>query len=171
MGDYALLLALRLAHVAGGVMWVGAAVLLAGFVIPAAQGPEMGAFMQRMMVGRRAQLYLIATAVVTVLSGVALYARMASMTQGSYASTDQGMTFGIGGAAGVVALLVGALVNGSAGRQLVTLSEALRREGRPPTPEEAARMATLQGRMRWASRVAMLLLFVAVGCMAVGRYV
>jgi hypothetical protein len=32
-------------------------------------------------------------------------------------------------------------------------------------------MARLQMRMRWATRIAMLLLVTAVACMAIGRYV
>lgn len=171
MGDYALLLGLRLAHVLGGVMWVGAAVLLAGFVIPAAQGPDAGTFMQRLMVGRRTQWYLMATALLTIVTGVALYARMAALTDGVFPRTDQGLAFGIGGAAGVAALLTGALVNGPAARRMVALGARLRAEARPPSADEAGVMARLQTRMRWASRVAMLLLVTAVACMAIGRYV
>jgi len=169
--EHALVLGLRLAHVLGGVMWVGAAIMLAGFVIPAAQGADSGGFMQRLMVGRRASVYLMATAAVTVLSGIALYARMTALTSGAYASTGQGITFAIGGAAGVLALLVGALGSGPAGQQLAMLGARLRAERRPPSPEETRRMAALQARMRVTGPLAMLLLLVAVGCMAVGRYV
>ena len=171
MGDYALLLGLRLAHVVGGAMWVGAAILLAGFVAPAAQAADAGSFMQRLMVDRRAQWYLMATALLTVVSGVALYARMAALTDGVFARTDQGIAFGVGGIAGVAALLTGALVNGRAGRQLAALGARLRAEARPPSAQEAGAMKRLRTRMRWASRIAMVLLVTAVACMAIGRYV
>jgi hypothetical protein len=171
MDNYAVLLGLRLAHVFGGVMWVGAALLLAGFVVPAAQGPDAGGFMQRLMVGRRTQWYLMATAIVTILSGVALYARMATLTDGGFAETDQGLAFGVGGLAGVAALLTGALGSGPAARRMGMLGTRLRAEARPPNAEEAGLMARLQTRMRWASRIAMVLLVTAVACMAVGRYV
>jgi len=170
MDSYAVVLGLRLAHVVGGVMWVGAAVMLAGFVIPAAQGPDFGGFMQRLMVGRRAQLYLMATALVTILSGFALFARMESLTDGAFSRTGQGIAFGVGGLAAVAALLVGALINGSAGRRMVEIGARLRAEARPPSAEEAGLMARLQTRMRWASGIAMVLLLAAVGCMAVARY-
>jgi uncharacterized membrane protein len=169
--DYALLLALRLLHVLGGVMWVGAGALLAGFVVPAAQGPDSGAFMQRLMVDRRAQVYLVATALVTVVTGIALYVRITSLTQGAFAGTGAGMAFGIGGAAGVAGLLVGALVNGPAGKQMTTIGARLAAERRPPTAEEAAEMARLQARMRGASWTALVLLLLATACMAVARYV
>ncbi len=169
--DYALLLALRLLHVMGGVMWVGAGALLAGFVVPAAQAPDTGAFMQRLMVGRRAQVYLVATALVTVLTGIALYLRMMSLTQGTFGGTGAGMAFGIGGVAGVAGLLVGALVNGPAGKQMTDIGARLAAERRPPTTEEAGSMARLQARMRTASLIALVLLLIATACMAVARYV
>lgn len=169
--EYALVVALRVAHVMGGVMWVGAAFLLAGFVAPVAQSAEYGGFMQRLMTGRRASVYLLATAVTTVLSGIALYARMSALTDGAYASSGPGIAFGIGGAAGVAALLTGALGSGPAGQQLAQLGARLRAEGRPPTEDEARRMAALQSRIRIAGPLAMLLLLAAVVCMAVGRYV
>lgn len=96
---------------------------------------------------------------------------MAALTDGVYAGTDQGIAFGVGGVAGVAALLTGALVSGRAARQMATLGARLRTEARPPSPGEAGVMSRLQTRMRWASRVAMLLLVTAVACMAVGRYV
>jgi uncharacterized membrane protein len=171
MDGYAMLLGLRVAHVVGGAMWVGAAVMLAGFVVPAAQGPDAGGFMQRLMVGRRAQWYLMGTAVVTILSGVALFARMEALTDGGFSGTDQGMAFGVGGLAGVAALLTGALVNGPAARRMAALGARLRADARPPSAEEAGLMARLRTRTRWASRIAMLLLVTAVACMAIGRYV
>lgn len=169
--DYAMLLGLRVAHVVGGAMWVGAAVMLAGFVVPAAQGPDAGGFMQRLMVGRRAQWYLMGTAVLTLLSGIALFARMQALTGGAFSQTEQGMAFGVGGVAGVAALLTGALVGGPASRKLGALGGRLRSESRPASAEEAGLMARLQTRARWASRIAMLLLVAAVACMAIGRYV
>ena len=171
MAEYALLLVLRVLHVAGGVMWVGAAVLLAGFVIPAAQGPEAGGFMQRLMVGRRAQAYLVATALVTVLTGIGLYARMASLTEGVFLGTGTGMAFGAGGVAGVAGLLVGALVNGPAATRMTEIGARLAAESRPPTAEEGAEMGRLQARLGTASRIALVLLLIATACMAVARYV
>lgn len=171
MESYGVLLVLRLAHVVGGAMWVGAAVMLAGFVVPAAQGPDAGGFMQRLMVGRRAQVYLMATALLTILSGVALFARMELLTDGGFSRTGPGIAFGVGGVAGVAALLVGALVNGPAARHMGQLGARLRAESRPPSADEAGVMARLQTRMRWASRIAMTLLVTAVACMAIGRYV
>lgn len=171
MGDYALLIGLRLAHVVGGAMWVGAAVMLAGFVVPAAQGPEAGTFMQRLMVGRRAQWYMMTTALLTIVSGIALYARMDALTDGAFSGTAQGRVLGIGGLAGVAALLTGALVSGRAARRLAALRARAHAGSRPPSAEEAAAMTRLQARVRWATRIAMALMVTAVACMAVGRYV
>lgn len=170
-GEQALMLALRLAHVAGGVMWAGAALMMALFVVPAARAAGAEGFLPRLMGDRRAGLYLMATALVTILSGVALYARMSALTDGAFAETDQGITLGAGGIAGVLALLAGALGTGPAGRRMGALGARLRGEGRAPTPDEARQMARLQTRVRWGTAVSVGLMLIAVACMAVGRYV
>lgn len=171
MGEYALVLALRLAHVAGGVMWVGAAVLMAGFVVPAARGAGAEGFLPALMRDRRAGIYLMATAGTTILSGIALYARMSALTDGAFAATQQGITLGAGGAAGVLALLTATVGTGPAARRMAEVGARLRGEGRAPTPDEARQMGRLQARVRWCTGLAMALLLAATGCMAVARYV
>ncbi|HEX6037987.1 hypothetical protein [Longimicrobium sp.] len=170
-GEYALVLALRLLHVAGGVMWVGAAVLMAGFVVPAARDADADGFLPALMRDRRAGIYMVATAATTILSGIALYARMSALTQGAFAATHQGMVLGAGGAAGVLALLTGALGTGPAARRMAMIGGQARGERRAPTPDEARQMGRLQARVRWCTALAMTLLLVATGCMAVARYV
>lgn len=171
MGEHALMLALRLAHVTGGVMWVGAALLMAGFVAPAARDAGAEGFLPRLMRDRRAGVYLMATALTTIVSGVALYARMSALTAGSFAASHQGITLGIGGAAGVLALATAALGTGPAARRMALLGAALRGEGRTPTPDEARQMGRLRARVRACTAASMALLLLATACMAVGRYV
>lgn len=171
MGDHGLMLALRLAHVAGGIMWAGAALLMAGFVVPAARGAGADGFLPRLMGDRRAGLYMMATAVVTILSGIALYARMSALTQGTFAESDQGITLGIGGIAGVLALLIGALGTGPAARRIGAAGARLRGEGRAPTPDEARQMGRLQARVRVGTAASVGMMMIAIACMAVARYV
>jgi uncharacterized membrane protein len=171
MGDQGLVLVLRLAHVAGGIMWAGAALLMAGFVVPAAQGAGADGFLPRLMGDRRAGMYMMATAIVTILSGIALYARMSALTQGGFAASDQGITLGIGGIAGVLALLTGALGTGPAARRMGAIGARLRGEGRAPTPDEARRMGRLQARVRVGTAVSVAMMLIAIACMSVGRYV
>lgn len=171
MGEHAWLLALRLAHVAGGIMWAGAALLMAGFVVPAARGAGADGFLPRLMGDRRAGLYMMATAIVTILSGIALYARMSALTQGAFAESDQGITLGIGGIAGVLALLTGAFGTGPAARRMGAIGARLRGEGRAPTPDEVRQMGRLQTRVRIGTALSMGMMVIAIACMAVGRYV
>jgi uncharacterized membrane protein len=171
MGEYVLVLALRLLHVAGGVMWVGAAVLMAGFVVPAARGAGADGFLPALMRDRRAGAYLMATAATTLLTGFALYARMSALTQGAFGATHQGITLGVGGVAGVLALVTASLGTGPAARRMATIGGRLRGESRAPTPDEARQMSRLQARVRLCTALAMGLLLFATGCMAVARYV
>ena len=54
---------------------------------------------------------------------------------------------------------------------MAEIGARLRGESRAPTADEARQMGRLQARVRWATALAMTLLLVATGCMAVARYV
>src|SRR5882724_8157315 len=66
---------LRTVHVAVGAIWVGAVVFIAAFLVPSvrAAGPAGGAVMQQLMQARRLPLWIMAAALLTVLSGLGLY--------------------------------------------------------------------------------------------------
>jgi uncharacterized membrane protein len=89
MADYILLLLLRILHVGAGVFWVGAFMLLARYVIPATQaaGPAAGPFMQQLMTRTKLPAALVGAAVLTILSGFALYGRNIMAGGGAWAAS------------------------------------------------------------------------------------
>jgi hypothetical protein len=171
MDERTLTIVLRLIHILGGIFWVGAMIMLAGFLIPTvrATGREGGRFMQSLMQQHRLQLYLGLAAALTVLSGITMYARMAAATHGAWAGSGPGIAYGTGALAAILGAAVGGGISGSAGRKMMALGQAV--GSGPPSPEQQAEMARLQGRMALGSRVAASLLVIAAGAMAVGRYV
>ena len=170
MDERTLTIVLRLIHILGGVFWVGAMIMLAGFLLPTvrATGREGGRFMQTLMQQQRLQLYLGLAAMLTVLSGVTMYARMAAATHGAWAGSRPGITYGVGAVAAILAAAVGGGVGSSAGRKMLALGQAIGSAG--PTPAQQAELTRLQSRMALGSRLAASFLVIAAGAMAVARY-
>jgi hypothetical protein len=172
MDERTIMVVLRLIHIVSGVFWVGAFVVMVGFLFPAvrAMGPQGGRVMQEVMQRRRLPVFLGVAAGLTILSGFVMYGRIAGATNGAWASTGPGMTYGIGGLAALLAVIVGAVVAGPAGRKLGRLGERVQASGGPPSAEQAAQMAALQVRMGRGMQAVAFLLLVAVVAMAIGRY-
>ena len=165
-----LTIVLRLIHILGGIFWVGAMIMLAAFLLPTARatGPEGGRFMQYLMRQRRLQLYLGSAMLLTILSGVVMYARMAAATHGAWAGSRPGMVYGVGAVAAILAAAIGGAIGSSAGRKMLAVGQTIGPAG--PSAQQQAELARLQARMAMGARLAAGLLVVAAGAMAVARY-
>lgn len=165
------ILALRLLHVGGGVMWAGAALTIALFVSPAARamGPDGGKFMQHMMAGTKYMKIIPPAAIATVVSGILLYVRLAQAPE--WAASLQGIVLGLGGAAGIAGWVAGFAIARPTGMRMAELGAALVSAGGPPSPEQGAEMQRLRDRMAFAGNLIATLLAVSVVLMAVARYV
>ena len=170
MDERTLTIVLRLIHILGGIFWVGAMILLAAFLLPTvrATGREGGRFMQTLMQQQHLQLYLGVAALLTVLSGITMYARMAAATHGAWAGSRPGIAYGVGAAAAILAAVFGGVISGSAGRKMLALGQAI--GSAPPSVEQQAELSRLQSRMTLGARLAASFLVIAASAMAVGRY-
>jgi hypothetical protein len=170
MDGSTLTLTLRLIHILAGIFWVGTAILIAWFLVPTmrATSREGGAFMQHLMQRRGLQVFLLLAMVLTVLSGLAMYARLAAATHGSWASTAPGIAYGVGAVAAILGGATGALISGSAGRRLGAIGENIGPSG--PSIEQQTEMVRLQGRIGLGTRASAVLLVIAAAAMAVARY-
>ena len=74
MDDRMIMVVLRLIHIVGGVLWVGAVALMTSFVVPAVRsaGAQGGRVMQELMQRRRLPFYMNVVAGLTMLSGLVL---------------------------------------------------------------------------------------------------
>jgi len=164
-------LLLRLIHILAGIFWVGAILLIAGFLLPTvrATGREGGRFMQHLMQQRRLPIFLAIAMLLTVLSGFTLYARLVSATHGAWAGTPPGIAYGVGALASIIGAVVGMLVSGSAARRMAAIGQRAGQQG-GPSVEEQAEIERLQGRMVLGSRLVAGFLAVAAGAMAIARY-
>ena len=163
---------LRLIHIVVGVFWVGTLVFVAAFLIPAvrASGPAGGAVMRNLTEGRHFHVYMIVSAWITILSGVAMAWRDAGSLGFRWFAIGSGRYFGVGAVLALVATAIGMSVNVPTAKRLGTLLASVQGSGRPPSPEQQAELQQLQSRLAGAARVAAVLLLLATAAMAVARY-
>jgi hypothetical protein len=106
----------------------------------------------------------------TILSGLAMYGRLAMLTDGAWAASRTGMVLGIGAVAAIIAGGIGAGVTGRLGKRMMALGSAIQASGGPPTEAQKAEMEMLQGKLRNAFRIVAVLVLIAVIAMASARY-
>jgi len=162
MSESAFIVLARAVHVLAGVGWAGTAFMLAVVLVPLAQGGADGAGSWLGPVARRAGPLSGACALLTVLSGVYLFAVLHPHDESA-----GGLVLKAGAAAALLALAVGVLVGRPAGRRLANLQQAL---GAAPGPETLAQLPALRQRAALSARLAAGLLGVSVLAMAVFRY-
>ena len=78
MNESLLMIVLRLIHIIGGVCWVGTAFLIAWFLIPTQRATGMAGltFVEELMLRKKMRTYLMLAMIFTILSGLAMYARL-----------------------------------------------------------------------------------------------
>jgi uncharacterized membrane protein len=169
MDGQALVLGLRLLHVVGGVFWVGAMTVLAWFLFPAvrAAGPEGGRVMQGLMTDRRMGMWMGIAGGLTVLSGLTLFARYASATDGAWVRTPAGVGYSIGAVAALLGMGVGL---GLGMRSMMRVQRIAAEAAGSPSPAQAAEMERLQARAGAAAKVTAGLLLFAAAVMGTARY-
>lgn len=172
MDDRMILLALRTIHVLGGIFWVGTAMFNAAFLFPALRsaGANGGQVMQALVRERRMPLFLNIAGGLTMLSGIAMYARVSAATQGMWARSNPGMAYGVGAVLAILAAVLGGAVARPTGLQLAALGEQVRASGGPPSPAQAEEVERLQRRAARTMLVVTTLLVLAATLMATARY-
>jgi len=164
------ILALRLAHVAGGVVWVGSAILFLLVLIPAVRSAESAgqSFMQKFGPGFGKMMAIVTT--VTVVSGALLYARFFSGGISFIWKTGAGLGFTVGAVAALASYVMGTRVFGPTQAKISALGTAMASAGGPPKSEQVAEMNRLQAFLMKAYQIDLVLLVLAVAAMAVARY-
>jgi uncharacterized membrane protein len=162
---------LRLIHIFAGVFWAGAVFTLARFIEPAAAAtqPESNKFMQRFMGGGFVMAMGIAGPL-TVVAGLILYWIDSGGLQNGWIATPAGLGFTIGALIGLIAFGIGFFISRTTAENLTALGKEIQAAGKPPTPEQMAKLKALQQRLTDSSVWAALCLVVVVIAMATSRY-
>lgn len=164
---------LRIVHILFGVFWVGSLLFMARFLMPSlrAVGPAGAPIMQQLTQVLKMPVYLTTAGGLAVLSGIALYWHDSGGFQRVWLESPTGRVFGLGGLLAITGLIVGLTINKPAATQMTELAMAIGKAGGKPTPEQAAEMKRLQGRLYSATQVIAGLLLLATTAMAIARYV
>lgn len=167
-----LMVALRLVHIVFGALWVGMMAFTVVFLTPAIRdaGPD-GAKVMAALQRRGIMTVMPILALGTLGSGMWLFSRFSGGAPIAILSTPVGLAFALGGAASLIAFVLGLAAMRPAMTRAAALTDAL---GSVKTDQErAARTAEIQmlrARSTAVGRLVALLLVFAVGAMAVARY-
>ena len=166
-------LSIRAAHVLVAAIWMGSSAFAALMLMPAVDsaGAAGGLVMQRL--DRRGfHIYMTLVSLTTLASGVYLLWRFTGGFDTSVMTSREGLTFGVGGVAGVLAGAIGGAVVGRSAKKLQTILQG------PVTIADDDRhrallreLRTLRRRMTLATRAVVMLQTVALVCMSIGHYV
>lgn len=163
---------LRVLHILVAALWVGAAGLLAMVVMPAVgdAGAAGGPFLASLH-RRKLHVFMAASALLTVLSGIWLYWVLTTGFDPAIVWSRGGMAFGIGGLCGLLALIVGGGIIGPGFARLAAWTEQT--DAMPDAQRDAhvQRLEAIRRRTLLASKCALALIVVALVLMASGHYV
>lgn len=170
LSNHYLIMALRIIHIASGVMWVGSATLYLFFLAPAAESAEMAGqtFMQHF--GPRVAPLMGVATTLTVLSGVLLYSRFFAIGIDWIWTTRAGIGFTIGALAALTSYVMGLTIFGPTQGKIGALGAAMAETSGTSNPEQVTEMEHLQAYLMKTYRVDFALLVVAVIAMAAARY-
>ena len=166
-------LSIRAAHVLVAGLWIGSTVFGAVWLMPAldASGASGGQVMARLTRNGYAT-YTSTIGFTTLVTGIYLLWRFTGGFDPSVAATHAGLAFGIGGAAGILAGIIGGAVVGRSARELAGLAKlaALAVED-PARGLVVQRSAQLRRRMKTGTEGVIMLQAIALVSMSVGHYV
>jgi hypothetical protein len=167
-----LIAVLRVVHVVAASFWLGAALMNAGFLLPAvrASGPAGGQVMKQIVQVRRLPTYLNIAVGLALLSGALLYWWLSGGFASTWLASVHGLGLVAGALLGIVAALVGWFVNAPTAKRFAQLAAQVQAAGRPPSEEELASLQGLQQRLLNATRAGAVLLVLAAAAMAAARY-
>jgi uncharacterized membrane protein len=164
----------RLLHILAGVAWAGGVFLFVVFVQPsaAAIGPAAGPMMGQLLGARKLVDWFLRLAGITIVAGLIMYVKDASEfgSLGKLLDTGYGVALTVGMVTAIVAALLGMFVTRPGVQRLLGLQRAIADSGAPPTPEQGAAIAKIQGTLKTFARLSLAFLTITVAAMATARY-
>jgi uncharacterized membrane protein len=169
------MIVLRLVHILSGIFWLGAILVMTGFLMPAMRtsGSDGMRFMGHVMQQHRLQTYVVVGMALTLLAGLAMFGVLSS-GGGGWARSRMGMVLSIGAVLAIVASAIGSIIARPAGIKLLAIAQRMQQtkgSGGTPSSADAAEMQALQDRIGGTQKLIAILLVLSAATMAVARYV
>ena len=153
---------LRLIHIFSAIFWMGTTLFMLFFLEPVMQraGQAGGKVMQMLASETRFPQIIALSGLITVLAGLGLF----GMTHGFDPATLFGsrLPLTLGALAGILAFFTGSYFQGRSVKALVALGATIATQNGPPTPEQMAQMQQHQARIVLGTRIAAVLMTIAV---------
>lgn len=166
------LIALRVVHVLGGTMWAGAAIFMALWFEPSVR--EAGPGGAPVMAGMEKYRYFTIMpiiALLTVLSGGALFWRDSAHLDPVWLGSPVGIAFSVGGAAAVIAWIIGMAILRPTSLKLGAIGRLAATADTPEARMSAMySMEPLRMRIKMSVRWVGALVAIAAVAMACARY-
>lgn len=165
------LIVLRLVHVLSAIFWLGSGIVSTFFLVPvlSAAGPAGGAVMQGLR-NRGLMTAVLIAAVLTMLTGVRLYAIVSNGFSATYFATPMGRTLGLAGLCAAAAFALAMTVGRPAQIRAAELAVGLRSATETERPQLERQIGALRKRGGIASMISLVLLSLSAAGMAVARY-
>jgi uncharacterized membrane protein len=172
MSNIALLLLTRVVHIVAGTIWVGGAIVIAAFVLPATRdsGPAGAAVLRELTAVRRLPEVLLGLAVLTLASGAHLLWVASAGLQPAWFNSRPGWGYTFGAAAALLAFLIGLLINIPTARWLGKLTSEVKASGAALTAAQAEMLQRRVRRLLRGTRAVAMLVGVSSALMALARY-
>jgi hypothetical protein len=166
-------LLVRLLHVLTGVTWAGAAILIAGHLMPAVRAAGAGgtAVMKQLTVVQRLPAKLVILGITAIASGGYLLWIESAGFSSNWMSTGPGITYCVGAVATLLAAIIGFGINIPAANRMGALAAAVHARAEGATSDESQTLAQLAARIARGTRAVAMLLVLATASMAVARYI
>ena len=169
------MLVFRFLHIVFGAAWLGSAFLFVAIIGPSAAevGPAALPLLSVAVKKKKVHMVITYLGMVTVTAGWILWLRNLSTydwSLGDWLGTTFGLVLTIGGVIATATFFVGFLGVGRNVERMVDLGEEIHASGGPPTPEQGAAMAKIQGDLEKFGKIDLLLLLLAVTAMSTARY-
>lgn len=152
-----LMIVLRFVHIGGGAMWVGMMAFMTFYLTPALNevGPDAGKVMQALQ-KQKVMIVMPVIALLTIISGLWMMSRLYAGPS-EFARSRMGMALNVGALAAIIAFLIGVVVMRPLMMKAMTATD----------PAEAQKLRARGAALsQWVARLLML----ALGAMAVARY-
>jgi len=160
-------LSVKSLHVLVAALWLGAGAFITLFLLPAAGSlaPEVISRLSR----RKFHLFMAFVAATTILSGLLLYWHLTSGFSAIALRSHAGLTFGVGGALGIVAAIIGRNVVGKSAARIANLSAQAAEDENAGGSQTSAAIQMLRRRMAMGGRAVVALMAATLVLMTLGH--
>jgi len=152
-----LMIGLRLVHIGSGALWVGMMAFMTFYLTPALNevGPDAGKVMQALQ-RQKIMIVMPVLALLTIISGLWMMSRLYAGPS-DFSRSRMGMALNVGALSAIIAFLIG----------IVFMRPLMEKSMKTTDPAETQKLRARAGALsRWVARLLML----ALGAMAVARY-